>query len=66
MNATLTANNLNELAATLGTTNKNVVISATISALVAGGFTVREAFDTVMGPGGYEKLAGEVYDQLRA
>ena len=44
----------------------NQVISARIATLVAGGMDVRNAIDAVLGEGTFEKLAGEVYDELRA
>ena len=45
---------------------ENALISAQILALVAGGMPLREALDTVCGAGTFEKLAGDVYDTLRA
>jgi len=44
----------------------NAMISAAILVRVATGATVREAFDAVMGSGSFERLAGELYDALRA
>lgn len=44
----------------------NEIISLRILTLVNAGATVREAYDAVMGEGAYVKLAGEVYDELRA
>lgn len=44
---------------------KSAAISARILAFVANGATVREAFDWVLGPGYYDCLASEVYDELR-
>lgn len=41
-------------------------ISLRILTLVQEGFSVRDAFDAVLGAGAYEKLASDVYDQLRA
>lgn len=41
-------------------------ISARILVLVAAGMTPREAFDAVLGAGAFEKMAGEIYDALRA
>jgi hypothetical protein len=44
----------------------NESISQRILALVNAGETVRAAFDEVIGEGSYVRLAGEVYDSLRA
>ena len=41
-------------------------ISARILALVAAGMTTREAFDAVLGPGSYQKMAESLYDALKA
>jgi len=46
--------------------NKNAAVSARILAHIASGMSVREAFDAVIGAGAFEKMAGEVYDALRA
>ena len=45
---------------------KNAAISAKIMTNVQAGMTLREAFDAVLGQGAYAKLAGDVYDALRA
>lgn len=45
---------------------KNAAISAKILSLKQSGMTLRQAFDAVLGEGAYSKLAGEVYDTLRA
>lgn len=45
---------------------KNIRISAEILKLVLEGKDVRQAFDAVIGAGTYEKLASEMYDELRA
>ena len=57
---------LNQLAALLNTTDKNLVISVAIKALVEQGLTVRAAYDAVLGAVAYEKMAGQVYDELKA
>lgn len=44
----------------------NAKISAAILAQVAAGMSLPEAFDSIIGPGAFSKLAGEVYDALRA
>ena len=45
---------------------KNAAISALIMSKVAEGMTIRQAFDAVIGEGAYAKMAGELYDALRA
>ena len=45
---------------------KNAAISAKIIANMQGGMTLPQAFDAALGQGAYAKLAGEVYDALRA
>ena len=45
---------------------KSAAISARILAFVANGASVRDAFEWVLGPGYYDCLASEVYDELRA
>jgi hypothetical protein len=45
---------------------KNAEISRRIIAAIAAGQTTREAFDAVLGAGSFEKLAGEIYDEMKA
>lgn len=45
---------------------KNAAISAKIIANVQAGMSVSEAYDAVLGAGAYVKMAGELYDALRA
>lgn len=45
---------------------KNAAISAKILANVQAGMTPQQAFDAVIGEGAWMKLAGELYDALRA
>lgn len=45
---------------------KNAAISAKILANIANGMELQAAFDAVLGAGAYAKLAGEVYDELKA
>lgn len=52
---------LNEVAAVLNITDKNVVITATIKSLIDIGFTVKESWEMVFGDGSYEKLASDVW-----
>ncbi len=47
-------------------TRANALISAAILARVQKGMSMKDAMDEVLGAGTYEKLAGDVYDQLRA
>jgi len=44
---------------------KNAEISIKILEKIAEGMTVRQAIDTVLGAGTAEKIAGEVYDEIR-
>jgi Tfp pilus assembly major pilin PilA len=46
--------------------NMDIKISARILTLIQNGFTLPEAFDAVLGAGSHAKLAGEIYDNLRA
>lgn len=45
---------------------KTAAISALILSKIADGLSVRDAFDAVLGAGSYERLAGEVWEALRA
>ena len=56
----------NQVATLLGTTDKNVVFSAILKTLVESGVAANAAFDMVFGEGAYKKMAGDVYDALRA
>lgn len=47
-------------------TNKNQIITARIAAKLAEGMTIEQAIDFVLGAGTFKKLAGEIYDTLRA
>lgn len=62
----ITADQLNQAAALLGTTDKNVVISAVLKTLVRAGVEIDVAFDMLFGEGAYKRFAGHVYDALRA
>lgn len=44
----------------------NSKISAAILMNVANGMSLKAAFDAVLGTGAYEKMAGQIYDALRA
>ena len=62
----VTADQLNQVAALLGTDDKNVVISVVLKTLVDAGVDVAVAFDMVFGDGAYTRFAGMIYDALRA
>jgi hypothetical protein len=47
------------------TTEKNAAITVALAAAIRSGMDVRQAFDDVFGPGGYDRVAGIVYDELR-
>lgn len=57
---------LNMIAAELAVEDKNVCISIAIKMLVDSGKTVKEAVEIICGEGSYEKMAEEIYNQLRA
>jgi hypothetical protein len=63
---TITAAQLNEVAALLGTTDKQTVFNVVIGTLVKAGVDVADAVDAVFGEGAYKRLAHQVYDALRA
>lgn len=44
---------------------KQQAISLMILENVKNGMSLEEAFDAVLGAGSYEKLAGEIYEELR-
>jgi len=46
--------------------NKDQIISAKILSAMANGMELKSAFDSVLGEGAYTKLAGDLYDALRA
>ena len=62
----ITAAQLNQVAALLNTTDKNLVITAAIATLVKAGVDVQVAMDAVLGAGSFMATATSVYDQLRA
>lgn len=45
---------------------KNVAINKAIAANIASGMDVKDAINQVFGIGAYEKIAGVLYDELRA
>jgi len=46
--------------------NKDPIIIAKILTAMSNGMELNEAFDFVIGEGAYAKLAGDLYDALRA
>lgn len=62
----ITTAQLNQAAALLGTTDKNLVFAAIIKTLVDAGLSVKEAFEAIFGEGSYDKFTGQVYEALRA
>ena len=62
----ITTAQLNQVAALLGTTDKNVVFSAVLKTLTDAGMAFNHAFDALFGAGAYESFAGSVYDALKA
>jgi hypothetical protein len=46
--------------------NMTAKISARIAALLAEGASTRDAIDSVLGGGTFDKLASDLYDALRA
>lgn len=44
---------------------KQQAISLMILENVTNGMSLEEAFDAVLGAGAFEKLAGEIYEELR-
>lgn len=63
---TVTTEQLNKIAALLGTTDKTAVINVAIGTLVKAGMDVADAVDAVFGEGAYKRLAAQVYHSLRA
>ena len=62
----ITAQQLNDVATLLGTTDKQVVFAAVLKTLVSAGVAVDAAFDMLFGAGAYRTFAGQVYEALRA
>lgn len=52
--------------AALTTEQKNALINTAIVANLKSGMDIVEAVDAVMGKGAYKRIAGMVYNQLRA
>jgi hypothetical protein len=62
----ITTAQLDQIAALLGTTDKNVVFSAVLKTLIEDGISVDAAVDGLFGDGAFKQFAGKVYDALRA
>lgn len=62
----ITTSQLNQIAALLGTTDKNIVFSAVLKTLIEDGISVDAAVDGLFGDGAFKQFAGNVYDALRA
>jgi hypothetical protein len=61
----ITTAQLNQVAALIGTTDKNVVFSAVLKTLTEAGVRIDTAFDMLFGDGSFKQFAGNVYDALR-
>lgn len=57
---------LNEIAALLNTTDKNLVISVAIKTLIDAGTTPTEAIDTVLGKGTRNEIANTLWKEATA
>ncbi len=62
----ITNTTLNQVAALLETTDKNTVFTVVIGTLIQKGMDVKDAIESVFGEGSYEKMAGQIYEALRA
>ena len=63
---TITTEQLNAVAALLNTTDKNLVLSVCIKALVEAGMDAADAIDAVLGAGRFMEIANAIYDELVA
>jgi type II secretory pathway component PulF len=45
--------------------NKNAEISKRIMNLINSGVSIRDAINTVLGAGAYEKMAGDIWETMR-
>jgi len=62
----ITTEQLNAVAALLGTTDKNLVFSVCIKTLVDAGMDIADATDAVLGVGRFMEIANAVYEELTA
>jgi len=63
---TITTEQLNQVAALLGTTDKNLIISVCIKTLMDSGMGFRAAYDSIFGEGAFIKMADIVHDTFNA
>jgi hypothetical protein len=62
----ITTEQLNVVAAMIGTTDKNLVFTACIKTLVEAGMDVKLAMEFVLGKNNVDAMIGDLYDGLRA
>jgi hypothetical protein len=62
----ITANQLNQIAALIGTNDRQVVISTAIKFLTDAGMALDAAFDAVFGEGAYVRMAGDLQAAMTA
>ena len=62
----ITTEQLNAVAAMIGTTDKNLVFTACIKTLVAAGMDVKLAMEFVLGKNNVDSMISDLYDGLRA
>lgn len=62
----ITADTLNQVAALLQTTDKNTVFTVVVGTLLKQGVDIKVAVELLFGEGSFEKMAGQIYDALRA
>ena len=55
-----------QVAKLLGTNNPQVIIAASVAALVKAGFAADVALDMVCGEGSYNRMAGEIWEAANA
>jgi hypothetical protein len=62
----ITTEQLNAVAAMIGTTDKNLVFTACIKTLVEAGIDAKLAMEFVLGKNKVDAMIGDLYDGLRA
>jgi hypothetical protein len=62
----ITTEQLNAVAAMIGTTDKNLVFTACINTLVETGMDAKLAMEFVLGKTNVDAMIGDLYDGLRA
>lgn len=50
----------------MSTAEKNKLITITLAKKIASGMDVRQAWESLFGEGSWEKMTGQIYDELRA